>query len=553
MTGPYNANDDGPAYLYLAQRLLSTGGLIDPFSTRRLNSYGGAELFQALTLRFAGTGAGLGVEWFLFALLLVALVVRSLRRPYAVLILLTFGLAIVLIRPVGIWVNAAPTFSGAALIVALALVLGDIDTTRPERWRFCVCGLLLAALFALRLEFFVPAVLAVLVYAVVVFRGRRVLGALAAVAIAGVIAIAGWAVALFESSHTPLFPLFASYWTEGSQWKDPTVKTIGQYLNHLVADAKAANWDLVVFGSLLVVGGLFLFYRLGRGRGWWPPLATPPDFPRRFAVLCCVAFGCAASLVFETFNLSGAVLSDIGRYSASSALACLCLAIDLLIDLATARRLKVADMPSSVGRHPDWAVPALRVSIGALGAVLILVALGAPLSTYKSAFTADAHDFEHVVSGSFVVPDKWAAQRPFYTKMNAKIPSGAYLLAAVELPGLLDMGRFSFTSLDVPGGASPPPHLPYDRGIAPVLVYLHRLHITGIVATAPGAAGLYNFAAAEANLTSGVPYYRQSAQYTVWWDELVRALTHRYHTVRVGRLEYLSLSAENLRTGQTSS
>ena len=47
--------DDFPAYLYLAQKLVVTGGLIDPFNNRRILSYGGATLYQALYLKFTGT------------------------------------------------------------------------------------------------------------------------------------------------------------------------------------------------------------------------------------------------------------------------------------------------------------------------------------------------------------------------------------------------------------------------------------------------------------------------------------------------------------------
>ena len=46
--------DDAPGYTSLAQRLLATGGMIDPFNSRRLQNYGGAELLQSLVLKVAG-------------------------------------------------------------------------------------------------------------------------------------------------------------------------------------------------------------------------------------------------------------------------------------------------------------------------------------------------------------------------------------------------------------------------------------------------------------------------------------------------------------------
>src|ERR1700681_782625 len=38
----YNPYDDDAAYVYLAKRLLGTGGLADPFNLRRITSYGGS-------------------------------------------------------------------------------------------------------------------------------------------------------------------------------------------------------------------------------------------------------------------------------------------------------------------------------------------------------------------------------------------------------------------------------------------------------------------------------------------------------------------------------
>jgi hypothetical protein len=72
-----NINDDDPAYLYFAQRLLSTGGLIDPFNNRRITSYGGASVYQAIFLRIAGNESLQAFDLVFGALLLIALVVGA--------------------------------------------------------------------------------------------------------------------------------------------------------------------------------------------------------------------------------------------------------------------------------------------------------------------------------------------------------------------------------------------------------------------------------------------------------------------------------------------
>src|ERR1700681_3256433 len=80
----YNSNDDDGAYIYLAKRLLNTGGLIDSFNQRRLTSYGGGTLYHAMFLRITGNSALRGFEFAFAALILVLATVGTVRRRWLI-------------------------------------------------------------------------------------------------------------------------------------------------------------------------------------------------------------------------------------------------------------------------------------------------------------------------------------------------------------------------------------------------------------------------------------------------------------------------------------
>ena len=172
--------------------------------------------------------------------------------------MLVVGLGVVLVRPVGLWVNVAPTFSGAALTLALMQLMRGARRGRAEWRRFALGGLLLAAILSLRFEFFVAAALVLVATPLVIVRGRAGLQGLLGALGAFVVLIAGWAVALARSSGTPLFPLLPGDWTSANQWRDPAVHTLGGYLHRLVLGAEQDRWALAVGGTLtlalLVVG-----------------------------------------------------------------------------------------------------------------------------------------------------------------------------------------------------------------------------------------------------------------------------------------------------------
>ncbi len=332
LCGAWNANDDGGGYIYLGQRLLATGGLIDPFNTRRLNSYGGAELFQAIIGRTVGTAAGIGVEWFLFLLLTIALLVRSIRRRGAAIVLLTIGFGIALIRPVGEWANVAPSFSGVALTLAAARLISEYRSERNSRWVFLLAGLLFGALFSLRLEFTVAG--GIMVFLSLFsprLRGQR-FSLFACTVIGSACALCGWAVALERSSGTPLFPLFKGNWTQASWFVDPQLHSLTQHLNETGLILRVDRIGVGLFGALIATVVVAIYAKKIPARA--AEMAQEPVPLKSIDVSLALIFGCLALVLSQAYVNSGSTFADIGRYVGPSILACVLFSVSQVWDLA---------------------------------------------------------------------------------------------------------------------------------------------------------------------------------------------------------------------------
>ena len=184
LDGRYNWIDDIPAYMYLDQRLLVTGGLIDPFNFRRVASYGGSQAYQALFLKVSGVSSLQAFEFVFGLILVVALVVGTARRRWLVSGTVLLGLSLLAVHtwdpkintyaaPLPI-TNTSPEFSACVLTLAI-LQLASLVRRNPSRsqWPLYVfIGLCGGGLLALRFTF-LPAVVVALAAIALYVRGRE--------------------------------------------------------------------------------------------------------------------------------------------------------------------------------------------------------------------------------------------------------------------------------------------------------------------------------------------------------------------------------------------
>jgi hypothetical protein len=133
---PANIIDDYQAYFSFPKQLLSTGTLIEPFSSRRIEAYGGQSYLQALVLAFSTVSRIWVFDNGICVLVLAGLAVGWVReRP-------RFPLAVAVPALLGLFTlhyydlnhNAAAEFSGAVFFLAIFRVLDRPRRTGESAW-----------------------------------------------------------------------------------------------------------------------------------------------------------------------------------------------------------------------------------------------------------------------------------------------------------------------------------------------------------------------------------------------------------------------------------
>ena len=207
-----NVCDDVLAYLPEARRLLATHTLLEPWSTRRLQNFGGQVFLQATYIRFLGKDALGLTETLLPVALLWALVSTALRRPLTRV--LSFGILLLLPFFDVPRMNTAGTLLPVPFLVALgALVLvlrraAQQSNRRGIAVAAAAVGVTAAALVAIRSNV-APATALVAVGGAATIAGtaRDRIRTVAVCVSSGIVAFVPWSVAMWESSSTPLYPL----------------------------------------------------------------------------------------------------------------------------------------------------------------------------------------------------------------------------------------------------------------------------------------------------------------------------------------------------------
>jgi hypothetical protein len=513
----YNVFDDDAAYIYLAKRMLSTGGLIDPFNARRMTSYGGATLYQSLFLHSFGNSSLRGFEFTFAALLLVIVTVGTTKRRWLALGALVLGLGIFLGHGIGPVQNLSPTLSAAALSLGAYQLLAKVRTSSEadQPWLYAVIGVVVGGILALRFYYLISVLIAVVI-AVIVARGVRSIRAIVIIGCVGIASVSGWAVALYRSSKTPLFPLLeGNYNPSYPVGPNPFKQGVGAYAHQIwgVLNGYDVGW-LILACIAIALGALVT----GRGDR------------QSMVVLLAAGIGCLAQLFIFTVIFSGFAAIEIDRFEAPSTLACGLLAVHLLWP----RRDPSAPSPWNLqllrnGRSASGATWR-QLAPGALTLVLLLgvgtLMFGGTLGVVWRSSTTHVRLGFQVLRGTTGFSDRYTSFRSEYNHLNAAIPEGAKVLAAVDYPTLLSFSRYQFATLDLVGSVSPPPHMPYFKGAGAKVSYLRHLGYDYIVADSESERGLYQFGPWQADLHSPRYNYRAWAPYFLDWMSTVTSLEH---------------------------
>ena len=525
--------DDYPAYLYLAKKLVVTGGLIDPFNNRRILSYGGATLYQAIYLKFTGTQSVFAFDN-VFAPLAVIITIYLFTRRFTINKFLVGFLCLVTIvgSGAGLAFNLSPRYSVTLLTLVLFMHLYDVRSMKSEETSavpWIIIGLLLSALVTLRLDNTVAPVIATIMVIFMMKRNR--VKSLIVVLVTSAIALSGWAVALYRSSGSLLYPLMNGTANKAYS-NDPLHWSIGKYIS-LLWQVVTFNNEFVITAFVLVMGAVLL-----RSKGGDKPFAE---------ILMIALIGWMVEVVAVCVLLKGYDPWMLARFLGPSVFAVGLFAVLALLahDSATNPLLATGEkwwvqFRSELRRPFDYMAKRLYLIIGVV--LSFAVCMGYQISvqelaskqstkpllttqfhTTLNSFTSSFSNGVKVLNTSDFSIDPLIFYGRVFKQISAVMPKGAMVLSAVETPELLDMGKFSVSTLDFPGANSPAPGIPLGGSPAELMKYLRGLGYSYIVAQSPLSPGSVYYSVPAKQLAASDFYnYRATGNAIGMWDQLLQ-------------------------------
>ena len=408
--------DDYLAYFPFARRFLDTGTLIEPFSYRRLLSYGGQSLLDAMTMAVGSEKAAHLLDSGIAMLILGALVYRPLRAAFETkrnaFLWAVLGSIAVLLVPIARH-NVASQATGLIRWIAV------FRTLQLKSRPMVPAGLLLAALCSLRSNYVVGVVLLAAGLLVGVLSKNKYLSLpeYAKLIASACAAAAAWAILCYRSSGSLLYPLFKGYQTAGMS---------SSYQTPWTAKAQAVLHFAVNPSVLFLLVPLVLCVILVRG--WHMPFSIA-------AIVLALAVPWSAPLTEQ---------AGLFRYVQPLAWGSLLIAASAFIK---ARR-NVA-VPLALLMSPVWmayAAIAVKQSVASVSSLPSQIADNTP--PYSREQLAE------------------------YKGLNAALPAGASVFAIVPLPSALDYRTHRIFNADFIAFASLPPGLPFFRGPGELKQYL---------------------------------------------------------------------------------
>ena len=404
--------DDYLAYFPFVRRFLETGTLIEPFSFRRLSTYGGHSLLNALSICF-GSEKNMNLLDSGLAMVILGGLVYGIARRF-------------------LTVRAALAATAAALLIPIARQNTMSQATGVIIWLGIFCtvrmratvltGLLLAALCTLRSNYIVCAV-AVAAALLLPLGGRAAalkFSEWAKMVAAACAAMLPWALLLYRSSGSLVYPLFSGFqratysYSLGASWADRA---------HALAFLASPAVLFFLFPILVTTF-------IGRG----------PHVPFSIAALL-------TSLMIPLY-LPFSDGASVFRYLQPLVLGSLLIAAGAVL-----KRKNVAFVLGLL-MFPIWAMFALIT--------------GSQRVSAWASLPSQLRDNGPVYPGD-------AAQR--YQHLEAALPRGASVYAVLPLPSLLDYRAHKIFNADLIGCASPSPGMPFFKGPVELKRYLLSLGI----------------------------------------------------------------------------
>ncbi len=513
----FNVWDDNMAYRQFAQKLIETGSLYEPFSSRRIASLGGQTLLHAAMLAGAPGIRLHVVDSGLCALLVVGLLLgygASPARRAAGLLAAILFLALPDPRH-----NIGSEVSGTMFFLALFRALDDLRSETGRPWGDAiVVGLLGAAACTLRQSFLPPAAAIVVVYFLLRMieappAGRReLLWQAGRTGLATLVALSPWMLTSFANSRTFLYPLMTGD-------SNPAWGLLGR-----VNGWEEDRWFLINLFYFQPVRTITFFVIAG----------CLLHASRRTSAIRAQLFGTLIGFGLLVHSLQASIYYDsVERYYFSFVSA-----YALALTLFTVSRRRFA--------RPGRLL------------ALVLVLISIVLHVYES-----REDLQKTYTAWVDGADHWRNMRnpdkrrtdddvtSFYRRLQHAVPPGKTILAMVDYPYLFNFRRNKIFNFDQPGAVSPAPHVPFDQGPEALASYFSGLgiqYLTFIIGGSPE----YNYdvwkwrAADEIKPGArGGMYKAQSHYYLDAFDNLTALAKSRKVLLHEGDYWVLDLAASS--------
>jgi hypothetical protein len=487
---PFNSPDDFVAYLPFAKRLLQSGTLVEPFSSRRLATLGGQAILHAMTLCFGTENNGNLLDCGLGAMLTAGLSFGYFRK-HGLSIYACIGISVLfLLFPIR-RINMMSHATAAVLLFTLfrTLTLGA-DALGGHWQRLLVVGLVAGGVCSLRVTLYVAAFLILVGVLVFSESSRRwtwgtLSSAVVALGFAGLFLVP-WMLVLYRSSQSFLYPFMLgtqqmSTYSAGLGWGQAAAFCVRFFLLPEI---------LLPSGALVALALLF------------------PDRLRDVFAVSAIATCAVIALSFT--QCEPALLY---RYAHPV--------------LFTA--LMVAVTPFG----PAWR----RATRGRRTLSTCLLALVSPflLMAWGQGILWQASVLASVPVQVFRLR-KFASDSELqsYRMLQSSIPPGRGLFAVLDKPSLLDYRGTRVYNADMPGPCSLPPGMPFFRGPGPVKGYLKSLGIEYIAYTDfDTALPIYNRSHWLGNRSSPEAIWRFQALYSLDLINNVEQLARSGNSVKV--------------------
>ena len=419
----FNMWDDNMAYRSFVQQFLDTGTLYEPFSYRRVASYGGASLLQAMVQAFSDRDRIHISDNGIAVLLTLGLVTSYRAGPRRTVRAGILAAGLLLLTLPYEPHNLGGQMTGVVFFLALFRLFDDASfATRPARANAVVVGLLAAAICTQRQNYMAAAAgLVALFYLLrVAYQPRSEWRAWARQCVtAGLATVAfllPWAVLAYASAGTALYPLLAGNVNRG----------FGAVGKVPVADElKWTLWLWLRYKPITSVSLVFL-------------AAAMVPFVRRTRALHAFLLASMFAFVlmmhyFRTFADAESIL----RYL---------FAFILAFSLAAVLRTFREGARSGRAHAATAAIAMAAVAVG----VQILGANEKTLELYGRRVGVAVHMLDRSDG-----PPAADARENFYRKLQGSVPPGEPILATLDHTYYLDGRRNRIYNYDHPGVTGP--------------------------------------------------------------------------------------------------